>query len=99
MFSFTEAQLLGWLTPILWPTMRMLALLASLPVFSQRVVPMRVKLGLAVFIALSAQAALASARLQRIQAQLDWNVYRATLAQSVGALDYTLLQAAAEGRP
>ena len=58
MFSFTEAQLLGWLTPILWPTMRMLALLASLPVFSQRVVPMRVKLGLAVFIALSAQAAL-----------------------------------------
>ncbi len=48
---------------------------------------------------LSAQSALASARLQRIQAQLDGNVYRATLAQSVGALDYPLLQAAAEGRP
>ncbi len=48
---------------------------------------------------LSAQSALAGARLQRIQAQLDWNVYRATLAQSMGALDYTLLQAAAEGRP
>ena len=48
---------------------------------------------------LVAQSALASARLQRIQAQLDWNVYRATLAQSMGALDYTLLQAAAEGRP
>src|SRR5574343_299677 len=48
---------------------------------------------------LSAQSALASARLQRIQAQLDWNVYRATLAQAMGALDYTLLQPAAEGRP
>src|SRR5574343_275733 len=48
---------------------------------------------------LTAQSALASARLQRIQAQLDWNVYRATLAQAVGALDYTLLQPVAEGRP
>lgn len=48
---------------------------------------------------LTAQSALASARLQRIQAELDWNVYRATLAQAVGALDYTLLQGAAEERP
>jgi len=50
---------------------------------------------------LTAQSALASARLQRIQATLDWNVYRASLAQAMGALDYTLLQgsAAVEGRP
>ncbi|WP_265943848.1 TolC family protein [Dechloromonas sp. A34] len=48
---------------------------------------------------LTAQSALASARLQRIQAELDWNVFRATLAQTMGALDYTLLQPAAEGRP
>jgi outer membrane protein len=48
---------------------------------------------------LTAQSALASARLQRIQAGLDWNVFRATLAQAMGALDYTLLQGAAEGRP
>jgi outer membrane protein TolC len=47
---------------------------------------------------LTAQSALASARLQRIQAALDWFVFRATLAQSVGALDYTLLQPAAEGK-
>jgi outer membrane protein len=47
---------------------------------------------------LTAQSALASARLQRIQATLDWQVFRATLAQTVGALDYTLLQPAAEGR-
>jgi outer membrane protein TolC len=48
---------------------------------------------------LAAQSALASARLQRIQAALDWYVFRATLAQTMGALDYTLLQPAAEGRP
>ncbi len=41
---------------------------------------------------LNAQSALASARQQRVQAALNWNVSRATLAQSVGSLDYSLLQ-------
>ena len=48
---------------------------------------------------LTAQSALANARLQRIQAALDWFVYRATLAQAVGTLDSTLLQPATEGKP
>ena len=43
---------------------------------------------------LTAQSALASARLQGIQAQLDWHVSRATLAQAQGALDHTLLSGA-----
>ena len=43
---------------------------------------------------LNAQSALAGARLQRIQAQLDWNVARAALARAVGALDHRLLNAA-----
>ena len=47
---------------------------------------------------LNAQTALASARLQRVQATLDWPVYRATLAQAIGALDSGLLQAAAPGK-
>ena len=58
MVSFTEAQLLAWLTPLLWPFLRALALLSGLPVFSQRAVPMRVKIGLALFIALAAQPSL-----------------------------------------
>ena len=41
---------------------------------------------------LNAQSALASARQQRVQAALNWNVSRATLAQSMGSLDYGLLQ-------
>ena len=69
---------------------------------SERVALGRYKAGVGTVLdLLTAQSALASARLQRIQAGLDWHVYRATLAQSVGALDYTLLQApaAAEGNP
>lgn len=40
---------------------------------------------------LVAQSALASARQQRVQASYNWNVYRATLAQSMGSLDVKLL--------
>lgn len=58
MINFTEAQVLAWLTPLLWPFLRMLALLTALPVFSQKSVPLRVKIGLALFIALAAQASL-----------------------------------------
>lgn len=47
---------------------------------------------------LNAQSALAAARQQRIQATLDWNVYRATLAQAMGSLDYGLLQTAGQGK-
>lgn len=67
---------------------------------SERVALGRYKAGVGTVLdLLTAQSALAAARLQRIQAALDWYVYRATLAQAVGALDYTLLQPAAEGRP
>jgi len=45
---------------------------------------------------LNAQSALASARLQRIQALLDWAVSRAALAKALGALDSSLLTPAAE---
>jgi flagellar biosynthetic protein FliR len=56
--GFSETQLLAWLTPLLWPLLRALALLATLPVFSQRAVPARVKIGLALFIAIAAQPTL-----------------------------------------
>lgn len=58
MISFNEAQLLQWLSPLLWPFLRVLALFTTLPVFSQRMVAMRVRVGLAFFIALCAQASL-----------------------------------------
>jgi flagellar biosynthesis protein FliR len=54
MVTFTEAQLLGWLTPLLWPFLRTLALLSALPVLGQRSVPTRVRIALAAGVALVA---------------------------------------------
>ncbi len=58
MITLTEAQLLGWITPLLWPFLRALALFTSLPVLGSRSVPIRVRIGLAGLIAFAAQATL-----------------------------------------
>lgn len=58
MLVFDEAAIAQWLNPLLWPFLRTLAMLTALPVFSQRAVPIRVRVGLAFFIAISAQASL-----------------------------------------
>ncbi|URI05995.1 flagellar biosynthetic protein FliR [Aquincola tertiaricarbonis] len=58
MIQFTEAQLLGWITPLLWPLLRVLALFSALPVIGQRSVPARVRVALAFLIAFCAQAGL-----------------------------------------
>jgi flagellar biosynthetic protein FliR len=57
-FTFSEAQLLQWVTPLLWPFVRVLALFSALPVFGQRTVPARVRVALAFLIALCAQVSL-----------------------------------------
>ena len=58
MLTFTEAEVLAWVTPLLWPFLRALALFTALPVLGSRSVPMRVRIGLAAFIALAAQPSL-----------------------------------------
>jgi flagellar biosynthetic protein FliR len=58
MLTFTEADVLGWVTPILWPFLRVLALFGALPVIGQAGVPMRVRIGLAFLIAVCAQASI-----------------------------------------
>ena len=63
---------------------------------SERVALGRYKAGVgSILDVLNAQSALASARLQRIQALLDWHVSRAALAKAVGTLDSSLLAPAA----
>ena len=59
MVTFSEAQIMAWLSPILWPFLRVLALFTAAPLFSMRVVPLRVKIGLAFLVALCAQGVLA----------------------------------------
>jgi flagellar biosynthetic protein FliR len=61
MLTFTEAQLLQWVSPLIWPFLRALALFTALPVLGTRTVPTRVRIGLAAFIALAAQASLPAA--------------------------------------
>ena len=58
MITLTEAQLLGWITPLIWPFLRTLALFAAMPIMSARNVPLQVRIGLAGFIALAAQGSL-----------------------------------------
>ena len=58
MLTFTDTQVLAWITPLLWPFLRVLALFSSLPVFAQRSVPMRLRVALAFLIAFCAQASL-----------------------------------------
>ena len=52
MISLTEAQIMAWLTPVLWPFLRVLALFSSMPVLGQRNVPIRVRIALSFFIAI-----------------------------------------------
>lgn len=66
---------------------------------SERVALGRYKAGVGnILDVLNAQSALAAARQQRIQALLDWRVYRAALAQALGNLDIGLLQTPAAGK-
>ena len=58
MLTFTDAQVLAWVTPLLWPFLRTLALLGAMPVLGQRPVPVRVRVALAFLVALAAQATL-----------------------------------------
>ncbi|WP_019372660.1 flagellar biosynthetic protein FliR [Melaminivora alkalimesophila] len=58
MITFSEAQLMAWLSPVLWPFLRVLALFSVAPVFSTRAIPVRSRIGLAFLVAVCAQAAL-----------------------------------------
>ena len=58
MLTFNEAQVLSWITPLVWTFLRALAMFTSLPVLGTRAVPVRVRIALAGFIAFAAQASL-----------------------------------------
>ena len=58
MVSISEAQIMAWMSPILWPFLRVLAVFTAAPVFSSRALPLRLRIGWAFLIALAAQATL-----------------------------------------
>ena len=61
MLTFTDAQVMAWVGPLLWPFLRVLALFSAMPVIAQRSVPVRLRVALAFLIALCAQASLPEA--------------------------------------
>ena len=58
MLTFNEAQVMQWITPFIWPFVRVLALFSSMPILSHRSIPTRVKVALAFLITIGAQASL-----------------------------------------
>lgn len=58
MISLTEAQLLAWISPVIWPFLRVLAVFTSAPIFSSKSFPVRARVALAFFIAFAAQPSL-----------------------------------------
>jgi len=48
MINLDSSQLIHWVAQFFWPMVRLLALFASAPVLSEKSIPKRVKIGLAV---------------------------------------------------
>ena len=80
MLTFTEAQLMGWITPLLWPFLRVLGLFSTAPLFSTAAFPVRARIGLAFLVALCAQASLQG----QPTVPLDSLAMLGTLVQQVG---------------
>ena len=80
MITVTEAQLSAWLSPVLWPFFRVLAVFTAAPVFSNRAFPMRSKVGLALLVALCAQASLST----QPQVSFTGPLALETLVQQIG---------------
>ena len=72
MLTFSEAQVLQWLSPLLWPFIRVLALFSAMPVFGQRTVPARIRIALAFLIALCAQVSLPAMPVVALDAPVAW---------------------------
>ncbi len=53
MIALTDSQLMDWLAAFLLPTFRILGLFTTAPVLSQRVIPRRVRVGVAVLLAIT----------------------------------------------
>ena len=58
MVSFSEAEVLAWISTWLWPFFRVMGLFTAAPVLSQKSIPRRVRLALSLLIVLAAQPSL-----------------------------------------
>lgn len=80
---------MAWLSPLLWPFLRVLALFSVAPLFSMRVLPMRARIALAFLIALCAQALLPQAPVLAVDSAQTLGVLAQQLAVAL-ALGFAL---------
>ena len=80
MITFTEAQLMAWVSPVFWTFLRVLAMFSSAPIFSARAVPVRTRVAMAFLIAFCAQAGLAD---QEVIGLTDDRAFAVALQQVV----------------
>ena len=80
MITFSEAQLMAWVSPVFWPFLRVLAMFSSAPIFSARSVPVRTRVAMAFLIAFCAQAGLPE---QEVIGLTDGRAFSAVLQQVV----------------
>ncbi|MBK1690701.1 flagellar biosynthetic protein FliR [Ectothiorhodospira mobilis] len=52
MFQFTEAQLMAWVGSFVWPFVRITGMFLAAPIFGAGMIPVRVRVGLAMLLAL-----------------------------------------------
>ncbi len=58
MITLTEAELVAWISPVLWPFLRVLAVFTAAPIFSTKAFPVRARITLAFLIAFAALPSL-----------------------------------------
>ncbi len=66
MVTLTEAQIVAWLSPLIWPFLRVLAVFTAAPIFSSRAFPVRARIALALLVAVAAQPSLSGQALVSI---------------------------------
>lgn len=74
MITITETQLMTWLSPVLWPFLRVLAVFTAAPIFSSRAFPVRARIALALLVAVAAQASLPAQPVIRLDGAQAWGV-------------------------
>ncbi len=92
MISFTALQVEHWIGAFFWPFLRVLALLTTAPVFSTSQVPIQVRVGLAVVVALALAPALPAMPPVQLDSALGWTlVVQQLLIGSVVGLAMSLI--------
>ena len=86
MIGFSEQALMGWLSPVFWPFLRILALFSVAPIFSSRAFPVRIRVGLALLVAWSSSGVLLAQSVVPLNGPnaIDTAVHEVLVGMSIG---------------